>query len=280
MRTGFRYRFLGLAAALVGLLSLLSLAATAQAQAPLDPLGFQIQVPAGGIVVHESAGSAVITVTRDPLEAVAGAQVRYQVSGNGFNPATNAPFDCGGVICTATGDDYTWVQSASHELDFQPGQSSSSFSVPITDHGVTSAPKTFRVSLYGPSPIGLGPVSSATVTILEDDRRPRSSPATRSGCRSRRRGQPGRRRAAVHRSSERGRDRRPAEPGAEHDREPAGNGPVRSVQLHLAVRGDDRGRGVPVPEPRGRRRSRGRFRCSPRMTSCTAPRAMVTRPPR
>jgi endoglucanase len=43
------------------------------------------------------------------------------------------------------------------------------FSVPITDHGFATSPKTFQVSLFGPSPIGLGPVFRAPVTILEDD---------------------------------------------------------------------------------------------------------------
>ena len=158
-----------------------SLVLAGSAQAAFDPLGFQIQVPAGGIVVHENAGSAVITVTRDPLESVNGAQVRYQVSGNGFNPAINAPFQCGGAICTATSDDFTWVPTASHELDFQPGQTSASFSVPIIDHGVSSAPKTFAVALYGASPIGLGPVSTATVTILEDDPSPPVQPGNPLG---------------------------------------------------------------------------------------------------
>ncbi len=161
---------------------LVSLLGCASARAAaVDPLGFQIQVPPGAIQVHENAGSAVITVTRDPIESVVGAQVRYQVSGNGFNPATNAPFDCGGIICTATSDDFTWVQSANHELVFQPGQTSSSFSVPIADHGVATAPKTFLVSLYGASPIGLGRVSSAPVTILEDDPPPPAEPGNPLG---------------------------------------------------------------------------------------------------
>jgi endoglucanase len=135
------------------------------------PFGFQIQVPPGGIQVHENAAAATITVARDQLESLAGAQVRYQVSGEGFNPATNAPFDCGGTPCTATSDDLTWVPSASHLINLPPGQTQGSFSVPITDHGVSSVPKTFRVSLYGAS-IGLGPVSTATVTILQDDPAP------------------------------------------------------------------------------------------------------------
>ncbi|MBV9335002.1 MAG: glycoside hydrolase family 6 protein [Solirubrobacterales bacterium] len=131
-----------------------------------DPSGFQIQVPSDGLIVHESAGRAVITVFRAPSESGAGAQVRYITSGDGYNPDTDAPFDCGGTPCTATSFDFTSVKD---ELDFLPGQTSATFAVPITDHGTTSVAKTLRVALFGPSPIGLGSVSSATLTILNDD---------------------------------------------------------------------------------------------------------------
>jgi endoglucanase len=173
----FPTRVLKLGLAMLGVLLPLQLAATAQA-APSDPLGFQIQVPSGGIVVHENAGPAVITVTRDPIESVAPAQVRYITSGNGFNPATNSPFQCGTSICTATADDFTSVKG---ELDFKAGQSSMTFSVPITDHGFATTPKTFQVSLFGPSPIGLGPGSKAPVTILEDDPTPPIQPGNPLG---------------------------------------------------------------------------------------------------
>ena len=154
-----------IAFAAIGLLVPLQLLPAARA-AQFDPLGFQIQVPAGGIAVHENAGAAVISVTRDPIESVAPAQVRYITSGNGFNPATNSPFQCGSGICTATSDDFTSVKG---ELDFHAGQRTGTFSVPITDHGFATSRKTFEVSLFGPSPIGLGSVFKAPVTILEDD---------------------------------------------------------------------------------------------------------------
>jgi endoglucanase len=131
-----------------------------------DPLGFQIQVPPGGLVVHENAGQATVTVTRDPLESGMAAQVRYVTSGDGYDPQTNAPFDCGGTPCTATPYDFTGVRG---ELDFRAGQTSMSFNVPITDHGTDSVPKTLQVALFGPSPIGLGPVSQTSLTILNDD---------------------------------------------------------------------------------------------------------------
>ena len=150
--------------ALVGALALGALALPGAAEA--DPLGFQIQVPAGGLVVHENAGQATITVTRDPLESSMAAQVRYVTSGDGYDPDTNAPFDCGGTPCTATPYDFTLVKG---ELDFSPGQTSLSFNVPITDHGTDSVPKTLQVALFGPNPIGLGPVSQTALTILNDD---------------------------------------------------------------------------------------------------------------
>ena len=153
-----------LALGIVGLL--VPLLACASAGAAVDPLGFQIQVPSGGLVVHEDAGSAVITVTRDRAESAMGAQVRYVTSGDGYDPDTNAPFNCSGAPCTATSYDFTSVKG---ELDFQPGQTSMTFSVPVVDHHQTSVPKTLQVALFGPSPIGLGPVSKATLTILNDD---------------------------------------------------------------------------------------------------------------
>jgi endoglucanase len=141
--------------------------------ASLDPLGFQIQDPPGGLVVNENAGQAVVTVTRNAAEASMPAQVRYVTSGDGYNPQTNAPFDCGGAPCTATSYDFTSVKG---ELDFAPGQTGGSFSIPITDHGTDTVSKTLQVSLFGPSPIGLGSDSTTTLTILNND--PVAPPAT------------------------------------------------------------------------------------------------------
>jgi endoglucanase len=116
--------------------------------------------------VNENAGQAVVTVTRSPAGSLVPAQVRYITLGDGYDPSTGGPFDCGGTPCTATSYDFTSVKG---ELDFASGQTSMSFSVPITDHGNDSVPKTIRVSLFGASPIGLGPVSTTTLTILNND---------------------------------------------------------------------------------------------------------------
>jgi endoglucanase len=144
----------------------LALALAPAAARANDPVGFQIQVPLGGLVVHEDAGAATIVVARDPAESRGAAQVRYITSGNGYDPDTNAPFDCGGSPCSATPYDFTSVKG---ELDFAPGQTSMTFSVPITDHGTDTVPKTLQVALFGANPIGLGPIHQTTLTILNDD---------------------------------------------------------------------------------------------------------------
>jgi endoglucanase len=161
--------------ALAGVLALagalLPSAASAATRA-VDPLGgFEIQVPAGGLIVHENAGSAVVTVTRPLPESAFAAQIRYVTSGDGYNPDTQAPYDCGGTPCTATSYDFKSVRG---ELDFGVGETSKTFSVPISDHGTTSVPKTLQVSLFAPSsgpltPIGLGAGYLTTLTILNDD---------------------------------------------------------------------------------------------------------------
>ena len=148
------------------------LPSAASAARAVDPLGgFEIQVPAGGLVVHENAGSAVVTVTRPVQESAFAAQIRYVTSGDGYNPSTNAPFDCAGTPCTATSYDFTSVRG---QINFDPGQTIGTFSVPITDHGTISVPKTIQVSLFAPSsgpltPIGLGAGYLTTLTILNDD---------------------------------------------------------------------------------------------------------------
>src|SRR5260370_6060102 len=129
-------------------------AASGARAASFDPLGFQIVVPPGGLTVHENGGQAVIIVRRSTEEALLGGQVRYITSGDGFNPATNAPFDCGRTPCTATSDDFTSVQG---ELDFPPGETTQSFTIPIVDHATATSPKTLRISLFGPSPLRLPP---------------------------------------------------------------------------------------------------------------------------
>jgi endoglucanase len=134
-----------------------ALPAAAQA-APLDPNGFHFL--SSNLFVEENAGQAVITVARaDTRQA---AQIRYITIGL----TAQAPYD------------YTPVKSM---LTFAAGQSTASFSVPIVDHGISGLPKTISVSLFGPSPIGLGNPSTAILTIQNDDPLPAVDPANPLG---------------------------------------------------------------------------------------------------
>ena len=54
-------------------------------------------------------------------------------------------------------------------LDFLPGQASATFRIHLIDHHLAGLPRTVGLALFGPSPIGLGEPSHATLTILNDD---------------------------------------------------------------------------------------------------------------
>ena len=241
-RLRFSFTVRRCAPALLGLLLPLIACAGARAGANIDPLGFQIQVPDGGLVVHENAGQAVITVTRDRLESLFAAQVRYITSGDGYDPATNAPFDCGGTPCTATSYDFTSVKG---ELDFGVGQTSMTFSVPITDHGTDTVPKTLQVSLFAPSsgpttPTGLGSVSQTTLTILNDD--PIATLAAADNPLG----------LATAPGGTNPLERGEVQPRAQRDRKPARNRALWDLQLWLAVRARHRHSRFPLLDPRRR----------------------------
>jgi endoglucanase len=139
----------------LALLGALLAPAGALADASPDPTGFRLASPE--LTVNENAGQAVITVERtDTSEA---AQIRYITLGDGV--------PCGPAECTAV--DAIDFSSAKGELDFPAGVVSETFTVPIVDHGVDSVPKTIQVSLFGPSPIGMGSPSKAVLTILDND---------------------------------------------------------------------------------------------------------------
>ena len=154
-------RLLALTAAAI--LPALASCAGARAAAT-DPLGFHLQ--AAALTVHEDASAAVIAVERSPQESERPAQIRYITLGVGVQ--------CGSAECTAVSPiDFTSVKGM---LAFAAGQSTMQFSVPIVDHGTDSIPKTIQVSLFGPSPIGMGSPSKAVLTILNNDATPARDP--------------------------------------------------------------------------------------------------------
>ena len=146
----------------VALLGALLAPAGALADASPDPSGFRLESSA--LTVNESAGQAVITIER--TDTSEDAQIRYITLGDGV--------PCGPAECTAVDPiDFTSVKGM---LDFPVGVSSETFTVPIVDHGVQSAPKTMQVSLFGPSPIGMASPSKAVLTIVNNDPSPARDP--------------------------------------------------------------------------------------------------------
>ena len=102
--------------------------------------------------VSEGSGSATITVTLNTPSA-ATVRVDYATS-NG----------------TATaGSDYT---ATSGTLTFNPGETSKSFSVPITDDGVDESNETVNLTLSNPDHAALGAQSTATLTIVDNEGTP------------------------------------------------------------------------------------------------------------
>jgi hypothetical protein len=54
-------------------------------------------------------------------------------------------------------------------LTFGPGESSKTFSIPIIDDSFAEGPETFGITLLNPSGAALGSVSTATVTIIDNE---------------------------------------------------------------------------------------------------------------
>jgi endoglucanase len=114
--------------------------------APFDLLGFRFS--SSLYFVNENAGAAVITIERTDTSREA--QIRYIAL----------------PITAQRGFDFQPVKAM---IDFLPGQSSATFSVPIIDHGVPGLPKTISLGLFGPSPIGMSTPANAVLTILNND---------------------------------------------------------------------------------------------------------------
>ena len=132
----------------------LALLAASAGAATLDLQGFRLQDPV--MFVNENAGHATVAVVRDDVSEEA--QIRYITIGL----TAQAPYD------------YTPEKGM---IDFAAGQSVGYFEVPIIDHGIDGLPKTIQISLFGPSPIGLGIPATGVLTILNNDPQPAINPA-------------------------------------------------------------------------------------------------------
>lgn len=120
----------------------LALPASAGAHFYAQDTGFRLS--AAAYTVPQTAGDAVITIER--TDTAREAQIRYETL-----PGT-----------AIRRLDYTPVKSM---IDFLPGQSSASFSIPIVNHNAVEIPKTIRIALFGPHSEGVGTPYTATLTI-------------------------------------------------------------------------------------------------------------------
>jgi endoglucanase len=118
------------------------LPATASAQLFTDPNGFHLD--ASTYSVNQDIGKATITIERNDTSREA--QIRYETL-----PGTAVRWQ-----------DYTPVKSM---IDFMPGQSSATFSIPIANHNMVVLPKTIRIALFGPHSLGVATPYTATLTI-------------------------------------------------------------------------------------------------------------------
>ncbi len=127
---------------LATLVAAVVLPATASAHFFTDPNGFHLD--ASAYSVTQDAGNATITIERTDTSREA--QIRYETL-----PGTAVRWQ-----------DYTPVKSM---IDFMPGQSSATFSIPVYDHHMTVLPKTVRIALFGPHSLGVATPYTATLTI-------------------------------------------------------------------------------------------------------------------
>jgi endoglucanase len=109
----------------------------------IDPAGFHLASPT--MTVAQNAGSAVVTIERTDTKREA--QIRYTSL-----PGTAIRYQ-----------DYTPVKSM---IDFMPGQSSATFSIPIVNHDILEVPKTIQIALFGAHSLGMAVPSTAVLTIV------------------------------------------------------------------------------------------------------------------
>lgn len=99
--------------------------------------------------VKESAGAATITVVRSSGEGRG--EVRF------------------GVWYDQSATPHREYAPVSGRVDFAPGQTTATFSVPIFDDNDVEGNETVKLGLYGAYPMALGKPNRARLTIIDDD---------------------------------------------------------------------------------------------------------------
>jgi len=121
--------------------------------------------PGARMFVREDAGTATVTINRIN-GAMGAATVHYATSDAGVDPSAKA------------GQDYT---AASGTVSFANGETSKTFTIPITNDSIYEHDEEFNVTLSAPSAgTSIGSQSSVMVVITEDDPQPQVSIADAS----------------------------------------------------------------------------------------------------
>ncbi len=111
-----------------------------------DPL---VQFSTAAYKVNEVGPKAVITVKRSGAKT-AQAVVHYEASGGS----------------ATAGVDYTLTPG---DLTFDPGVTTQTFDVPVTDSGLVATDQTVDLTLTPASGAGIGPIGTAVLTLVTDD---------------------------------------------------------------------------------------------------------------
>jgi endoglucanase len=108
-----------------------------------------VQLSSDQYSVQENAGAATITVTRSASRGHG--EVRY------------------GVWYDQSAQPYTDYTPVSGRVDFEDGQDTATFQIPIIDNSDVEGPETVKLGIYGSYPMALGEPNRAHLTIVDDD---------------------------------------------------------------------------------------------------------------
>ncbi|MCA8938839.1 MAG: VCBS repeat-containing protein, partial [Planctomycetes bacterium] len=107
---------------------------------------------------------AFAQATTDVNEDVGNAAIQVSLS-NPYQQVVSVAYASGGGSATA-GVDYTAVNGT---LTFQPGETSKSFDIAISDDAQQESSETVTLTISGPSNATLGAITNAVLTILDND---------------------------------------------------------------------------------------------------------------
>ena len=142
-----------------------------------ETVGLFLRNPSGA-ALGTNTSSTLSIVDDDSAGAVQFSNATYNVSENGGAVTLTVLLNRTGSTNSAVSVDYTTVAgsattarfvSTSGTIEFAPGSSVATISVPLINDATIQPPQSFNVVLTNPRNASLGTPSSATVTIQDDD---------------------------------------------------------------------------------------------------------------